>query len=39
MRHLVGKGGNTAQLIEDIYGVVVGVGDRGDDECMLHYLD
>ena len=31
-RHLVGKGGNTAWLIEDICGVIVAMGDRGDGE-------
>ena len=30
VRHLVGKGGTTARLIEEICGVIVGVGDRGD---------
>ena len=35
VRHLVGKGGNTARLIEDICGVIVGVGDRGDGEAYV----
>ena len=30
--YVVGKGGYTARLIEDITGVIVGVGDRGDGE-------
>ena len=33
VRHLVGKGRNTARLIEDITGVIVGVGDRGNSEA------
>ena len=28
--HLVGKGGGTTRLIEDITSIIVGVGDRGD---------
>ena len=35
VRHLVGKGWNTARLIEEICGVIVGVGDRGDDEAHV----
>ena len=35
VRHLVGKGGNTARLIEEITGVIVGVGDRGDGEAYV----
>ena len=35
VRHLVGKGGHTARLIEDICGVIVGVGDRGDGEAYV----
>ena len=35
MGHLVGKGGNTARLIEEITGVIVGVGDRGDREAYV----
>ena len=33
--HVVGKGGHTAQLIEDITGVIVGVSDRGDGEAYV----
>ena len=33
--HVVGKGGHTAQLIEEITGVIVGVGDRGDREAYV----
>ena len=33
--HVVGKGGHTAWLIEDITGVIVGVGDRGDGEAYV----
>ena len=32
MQHMVGKGGHTTRLIEDISGVIVGVGDRGNGE-------
>ena len=35
VRHLVGTGGNTARLIEDICGLIVGVGDRGDGEAYV----
>ena len=35
VRHLVGKGGGTARLIEEICGVIVGVGDRGDGEAYV----
>ena len=35
MPHVVGKGGHTARLIEDITGVIVGVGDRGDGEAYV----
>ena len=35
VRHLVGKGGNTAWLIEEICGIIVGVGDRGDGEAYV----
>ena len=35
VRHLMGKGGGTARLIEDICGVIVGVGDRGDGEAYV----
>ena len=33
--HVVGKGGHTARLIEEITGVIVGVGDRGDGEAYV----
>ena len=33
--HVVGKGGHTARLIEEITGVIVGVGDRGDREAYV----
>ena len=33
--HVVGKGGHTARLIEDISGVIVGVGDGGDREAYV----
>ena len=33
--HVVGKSGHTARLIEDITGVIVGVGDRGDGEAYV----
>ena len=35
VRHLVGKGGNTAQLIEEICSIIVGMGDRGDGEAYV----
>ena len=35
VQHLVGKGGNTVRLIEEICGVIVGVGDRGDGEAYV----
>ena len=35
MPHVVGKGGHTAWLIEEITGVIVGVGDRGDGEAYV----
>ena len=35
MPHVVGKGGHTARLIEEITGVIVGVGDRGDGEAYV----
>ena len=35
VRHLVGKGGHTARIIEEICGVIVGVGDRGDGEAYV----
>ena len=35
MPHVMGKGGHTALLIEDITGVIVGVGDRGDGEAYV----
>ena len=31
----MGKGGNTARIIEEICGVIVGVGDRGDGEAYV----
>ena len=33
--HVVGKGGHTARLIEEISGVIVGVGDRGDGTAYV----
>ena len=33
--HVVGKGRHTARLIEEITGVIVGVGDRGDGEAYV----
>ena len=33
--HVVGKGGHTARLIEEITGVIVGVGERGDGEAYV----
>ena len=33
--HLVGKGGGTTRLIEDICSVIVAVGDRGDGEAYI----
>ena len=35
MPHVVGKGGHTARLIQEITGVIVGVGDRGDGEAYV----
>ena len=35
VRHLVGKGGTTARLIEDISGVIVGVADQRDEEAFV----
>ena len=32
---MVGKGGHTAQLIEEITGVIIGVGDWGDGEAYV----
>ena len=32
---VVGKGGHTVRLIEEITGVIVGVGDRGDGEAYI----
>lgn len=39
MHHLVGKGGTTTQLIKDICGIVVGVGNRGDGRHTFCCLD
>lgn len=33
--HLVGKGGGTAWLIEDITSIIVGVGDKGDGVAYI----
>ena len=33
--HLLGKGGGATRLIEDICGVIVGMGDRGDGEAYV----
>ena len=33
--HVVGKGRHTARLIEEITGVIVGVGDSGDGEAYV----
>ena len=33
--HVVGRGGHTARLIEDITGIIVGVGDRGGGEAYV----
>ena len=35
VQHLVGKGRTTASVIEEICGVIVGVGDRGDGEAYI----
>lgn len=35
VRHLVGKGGKSARLIEDICDAIVGVGDYGDGEAFV----
>lgn len=35
VRHLVGKGKNTAQLIEDICYIIVGWGDRHNSEAYV----
>ena len=35
VQHLVGKGGHTIRLIEDICGVIVGVGNSGNSEAYV----
>ena len=33
--HLVGRGGRTIEIIENLFGIIVGVGDRGDGEARV----